>query len=74
MLISQYARTDTEKELDLVNKLSLEAGANCSISSDHWSKGGQGAVALAEAIIKQSPPEEFRFLYDLDVSFTLYSY
>ena len=36
--------TDSEAELALVRKLSLEAGAFDAVVADHWAKGGAGAV------------------------------
>ena len=37
--------------------------------TDHWARGGEGATALAEAVIQAcDKPRDFRFLYDLDMS------
>uniref|UniRef100_A0A0M3IZU4 formate--tetrahydrofolate ligase n=1 Tax=Anisakis simplex TaxID=6269 RepID=A0A0M3IZU4_ANISI len=38
-------------------------GANGAVVSDHWSKGGEGAVELAEAVVKACA---LPFLYDLN--------
>ena len=36
--------------------------------ADHFSQGGAGAIALAEAVVKASEkPVDFKFLYPLDV-------
>jgi len=59
--------TDTAAEVELVRKAALEAGAEDAILASHWEKGGEGAVALAEAVIKAAEkPAAFRFLYPLD--------
>ena len=60
-------RTDTGDEISLVNRLSLEAGADASVAADHWAKGGEGAVHLAQAVINQSSNNSFKFLYELQV-------
>ncbi len=60
---------DTPAEVELVRKAALEAGAMDAVVSTHWMDGGEGAVALAEAVVKAAEkPSEFRFLYDLDMS------
>ena len=41
---------DTQREVDLVCALSREAGADAAVSSDHWSRGGVGALDLAKAV------------------------
>eukprot|EP00163_Fabomonas_tropica_P034864 TRINITY_DN9908_c0_g1_i1.p1 TRINITY_DN9908_c0_g1~~TRINITY_DN9908_c0_g1_i1.p1 ORF type:complete len:459 (-),score=144.48 TRINITY_DN9908_c0_g1_i1:99-1475(-) len=64
--INQFS-SDTPAELDLVKKLSLEAGASDARISNHWALGGAGAVDLAEAVIEQcNKPNDFKFLYDVD--------
>ncbi len=62
--------TDTDAELDLVRKIALEHPAIVdAIIADHFSQGGKGAVALAEAVVKASElPTDFRFLYPLEYS------
>lgn len=53
--------TDTEKELELVKKLSLEAGAEAAVIATHWEDGGKGAVALGSAVIAAcSQPSQFK--------------
>ncbi len=59
--------TDTEEEISLVKRLCAERGVRCA-QSDHWRRGGEGAVELAEAVAdacEQKP--EIRFLYDLEM-------
>jgi len=58
--------TDTPAEIALVRKISEKAGAYCALS-EHWLKGGEGAIELAETVIKAcNEPNDFHFLYDLD--------
>lgn len=61
--------TDTEKEVELVRKAAIEAGAEDAVMSDHWAKGGLGAKELGEAVVKAcEQPSNFDFLYPLDIS------
>jgi formyltetrahydrofolate synthetase len=58
-------RTDTKAEVDLVKRMAEAAGAR-AVVSEHWLKGGAGAVELAEAVIETCEEEShFEFLYDL---------
>jgi methylenetetrahydrofolate dehydrogenase (NADP+)/methenyltetrahydrofolate cyclohydrolase/formyltetrahydrofolate synthetase/formate--tetrahydrofolate ligase len=60
---------DTEAEIKLVKRIAEEAGAFAAVPSDHWAKGGAGAVELAEAVIDAcEQPSNFDFLYPLDIS------
>ncbi|RLB00156.1 MAG: formate--tetrahydrofolate ligase, partial [Deltaproteobacteria bacterium] len=59
--------TDTKDEIALVRKYVEEAGARCAVS-EHWLKGGDGALELADAVIDACEEEvEFDFLYPLDM-------
>ncbi|UYV81934.1 MTHFD1 [Cordylochernes scorpioides] len=59
---------DTPAEMDLVRKLCLEAGAFAAVPSDHWARGGAGAVELARAVVEAGKvPPKFTYLYDLQV-------
>ncbi len=60
--------TDTEAELDLIRKMSIEeGGAVDAVVSRHWEFGGEGAVDLAKAVVKASElPSQFKFLYPLE--------
>jgi formyltetrahydrofolate synthetase len=61
--------TDTPAEVELVRKAALEAGAEDSVVCTHWMHGGEGAIKLAEAVIKAAEkPSDFKFLYPLDIS------
>jgi formate--tetrahydrofolate ligase len=58
--------TDTDAERALVRKVAEAAGAAFAVS-DHWLKGGEGALELAEAVIKAcDEPNNFDFLCDLN--------
>ena len=58
--------TDTDAEVELVRRVAREAGAYAA-RSDHWRRGGEGAVELAEAVVAAcNEPHEFRYLYDPD--------
>jgi formate--tetrahydrofolate ligase len=57
--------TDTEKERQLVREIVEKAGARFAVS-DHWLKGGEGAIELAETVIAAcDDPNDFAFLCDL---------
>ena len=58
--------TDTKAEIAMVRKFAEEAGARCAVS-EHWAKGGEGAIELAEAV-KEACAEKpkFKFLYPIE--------
>ncbi len=56
--------TDTPAEVTLVRKIAEQAGAFAA-SSEHWLKGGEGAVELAEAVVAAAEEKNnFHFLYE----------
>ena len=58
-------KTDTDAEVALIRKIAIDAGASDAVMSDHWARGGAGAVELAKAVIKAcEEPSHFKFLYD----------
>jgi methylenetetrahydrofolate dehydrogenase (NADP+)/methenyltetrahydrofolate cyclohydrolase/formyltetrahydrofolate synthetase len=59
--------TDTKAEIAMVRKYAEEAGARCAVS-EHWAKGGEGAIELAEAVKEacQEKPK-FEFLYPMEM-------
>ncbi len=58
--------TDTKAEIELVRKISGQNGALAALS-EHWLKGGDGAVELAEAVMQACEEKnDFKFLYDLE--------
>ena len=57
--------TDTAVELELVQAKCRELGVN-AVLAQHWAKGGEGAVALAEEVVRLcDQPGNFRFSYDV---------
>ncbi len=59
--------TDTKDEIAAVRRLCEQAGARVAVS-EHWLKGGEGALEFADAVIDACEEEnEFKFLYDLDM-------
>jgi methylenetetrahydrofolate dehydrogenase (NADP+)/methenyltetrahydrofolate cyclohydrolase/formyltetrahydrofolate synthetase/formate--tetrahydrofolate ligase len=59
--------TDTQAEWDVIHEAALCAGAFDAVVTHHWARGGEGAAALAEAVIAATEePSDFRFLYDVD--------
>merc|ERR1719419_1652914 len=61
--------TDTQEEIDLMKKLSKEAGAFDAVICRHWAQGGPGAADLAKAVDRAcSAPSNFQFLYDLNMT------
>ncbi|CAJ0599942.1 unnamed protein product [Cylicocyclus nassatus] len=67
--VNKFA-TDTDKELELVVNRAIEHGAFDAVISDHWAKGGAGALLLAKAIVKATSEDgrNFKFLYPLNIS------
>ncbi|MBN1120172.1 MAG: formate--tetrahydrofolate ligase [Anaerolineae bacterium] len=60
---------DTDAEIEMVSQYAKDRGAFAAVSSTHWSEGGKGARALAEAVVEAcEQPSNFRFLYPLDWS------
>jgi methylenetetrahydrofolate dehydrogenase (NADP+) / methenyltetrahydrofolate cyclohydrolase / formyltetrahydrofolate synthetase len=59
--------TDTKAEIDLVNRAAIKAGARCA-SGEHWAKGGEGALELADAVIEAcNDKPDVKFLYPLEI-------
>ena len=57
--------TDTTAELERVRQIADRAGALAAVS-EHWLRGGEGAIELAEAVVQAAhETHAFRFLYDL---------
>ncbi|HEY5657192.1 MAG TPA: formate--tetrahydrofolate ligase [Myxococcota bacterium] len=56
---------DTQAEVDLLRKLTEQAGARVAVS-EHWLKGGEGALELADAVADACEDTvKFEFLYDM---------
>jgi formate--tetrahydrofolate ligase len=59
--------TDTKDEIALVRKYAEQAGARCAVS-EHWLKGGEGALELTDAVLDAcNEKNEFKFLYPIDM-------
>ena len=60
---------DTDEEVELVKRLALEAGAHGAELNEAFEQGGEGAAALAEAVVAAcDAPNEFKLLYEDDDS------
>ncbi|MFH1896820.1 MAG: formate--tetrahydrofolate ligase [Candidatus Desantisbacteria bacterium] len=60
---------DTDKEIELIRKKSMDAGAEDAVPTEHWARGGDGAIELAKAVVAATEkPSNFKFLYPLDIS------
>jgi formyltetrahydrofolate synthetase len=58
---------DTDEEVELVQRLALEAGAHAAEVNDGFEKGGIGAAALAEAVADAADrPGPFQYTYEID--------
>jgi methylenetetrahydrofolate dehydrogenase (NADP+)/methenyltetrahydrofolate cyclohydrolase/formyltetrahydrofolate synthetase len=59
--------TDTKAEIALVRKHAEAAGARCAVS-EHWAKGGEGALEFADVVIDACKEEpQFKFLYPVEM-------
>lgn len=61
--------TDSKAEWDLIKSASVKAGAFDAVVATHFAEGGEGARALAEAVVKAcDTPSHFKPLYELDLT------
>src|SRR5512139_1318220 len=59
--------TDTKDEIAMVRKYAEKAGARCALS-EHWLKGGDGALELADVVMDACKDKvNFKFLYPLEM-------
>jgi formate--tetrahydrofolate ligase len=59
--------TDTKEEIALVRHYAEQAGARCALS-EHWLKGGDGALELADAVMDACNEKvDFNYLYPLEM-------
>ena len=59
--------SDSKDELRMVREAAEAAGARCAIS-DHFARGGEGALELADAVIDACDDEvNFEYLYPLEM-------
>src|SRR5947209_6088002 len=58
---------DTNEEVELVQRLALEAGAFAAEANEGFTKGGAGAADLASAVVEAcEQPNTFHYLYEDD--------
>jgi len=65
--------TDTQKEIEIIKKASMESGAFDAVLANHWAEGGKGAIDLAKSVMAACKKQRelgntFKFLYDLNLS------
>lgn len=61
--------TDSDKEIEIIKKAAIEAGALDAVISTHFTDGGKGSIDLANAVIKAAEkPCDFNYLYDANDS------
>ncbi len=59
--------TDTPEEVAIVRRAVEAAGARFAVS-EHWLKGGEGAIELAEAVVEAcEEPVDLQYLYPLEM-------
>jgi len=59
--------TDTKAEWAMVKRIAEQAGARAAVSQ-HWLKGGDGALDLADAVMDACKEEvDFKYLYPLEM-------
>ncbi|MGA8848696.1 MAG: formate--tetrahydrofolate ligase [Dehalococcoidia bacterium] len=59
--------TDTKAEIAMVRKAAEAAGARCAVS-EHWLKGGDGALELVDAVVDAcNQKNDFKFLYPTEM-------
>ena len=60
-------QTDTKAEIAMVRKAAEAAGARCALS-EHWLKGGDGALELADTVREACEEKnDFKFLYPVEM-------
>jgi formate--tetrahydrofolate ligase len=58
---------DTDEEVELVRRLALEHGAHAAELNEAFERGGEGAAALAEAVVDAADhPNAFEFTYPIE--------
>ena len=60
--------SESEKEIEMVRKASLAAGASDCVLSEVFAKGGEGGAAFAKALVKacEEPKRQFKLTYGND--------
>ena len=61
--------SDFPEEIETIKEMAISSGADDCVVSEAWAKGSEGAIELANAVVKASQkPSEFKFLYPLEAS------
>ncbi|MEW6009321.1 MAG: formate--tetrahydrofolate ligase [Candidatus Omnitrophota bacterium] len=61
--------TDTQKEIEVIERCAKASGALDAVESEVWAKGGKGGINLAKAVLKATKEKkDFKFLYPLDIA------
>lgn len=61
--------TDTEAEWAVIKEAAIKAGAVDAVVTKNWAEGGDGAVELAEAVVRAADrPSDVKPFYPLDLS------
>ena len=59
--------TDTKREIELIRKKAIQAGAEDAVLSEVWAKGSRGGEELARAVVRAAEKKSsFKFLYPLN--------
>lgn len=59
--------TDTPEEVAIIRRAVEAAGARFAVS-EHWLKGGEGAIELAEAVVEAAEePVDLQYLYPMEM-------
>lgn len=59
---------DSERELEEIQKIALEQGAFAAVITRAFQEGGDGSLALAEAVVEAAAqPNQFQYLYPLEM-------
>ncbi|MBU1871351.1 MAG: formate--tetrahydrofolate ligase [Candidatus Omnitrophica bacterium] len=59
--------TDTKREIELIRKKAIKAGAEDAVLSEVWAKGSKGGRDLARAVVRAAEKKSsFKFLYSLN--------
>lgn len=62
-------KDDTDAEMEMVREYAEGQGAFAAVKTTHWADGGEGAKAMAAAVVDAcEQPSDFKFLYPLDWS------
>lgn len=61
--------TDTDAEVEAIRDAAKKAGAFDAVATNHWEKGGEGAIDLAKAVVNVTEqPSNFKYLYNVEDS------